>query len=288
MTARRRGAALWPGLTLACLLAVLAFVLSFDALRIVALACGVQPALAWMFPLIVDGSTLAFTWATWAFRTRGMGTWYPWLMLVLFSVVSLIGNALHAHPVQVNGMLLPDWVPPLVMTMPPIALLATTHMIVMAAGRTFDAQPDEPDREPMPDAGGRSAIAPEPEPPAAESEPEPSAPVPESSEPEPMGETVPATPEPEPSEPGPEPATPVPPPPARPVAPPRRGAPGGGGAHDRGAGPVFFFGGAPRGRRGGPPTITIVTRRRPWRRARARAPRHALHGRASYARGSGR
>lgn len=166
MTARRRGAALWPGLTLACLLAVLAFVLSFDALRIVALACGVQPALAWMFPLIVDGSTLAFTWATWAFRTRGMGTWYPWLMLVLFSVVSLIGNALHAHPVQVNNMLLPDWVPPLVMTMPPIALLATTHMIVMAAGRTFDAQPDEPDREPMPDAGGRSAIAPEPEPPA--------------------------------------------------------------------------------------------------------------------------
>lgn len=139
MTARRRGAALWPGLTLACLLAVLAFVLSFDALRIVALACGVQPALAWMFPLIVDGSTLAFTWATWAFRTRGMGTWYPWLMLVLFSVVSLIGNALHAHPVQVNNMLLPDWVPPLVMTMPPIALLATTHMIVMAAGRTFDA-----------------------------------------------------------------------------------------------------------------------------------------------------
>lgn len=139
MTARRRGAALWPGLTLACLLAALAFVLSFDALRIVALACGVQPALAWMFPLIVDGSTLAFTWATWAFRTRGMGTWYPWLMLVLFSVVSLIGNALHAHPVQVNGMLLPDWVPPLVMTMPPIALLATTHMIVMAAGRTFDA-----------------------------------------------------------------------------------------------------------------------------------------------------
>ena len=88
MTARRRGAALWPGLTLACLLAVLAFVLSFDALRIVALACGVQPALAWMFPLIVDGSTLAFTWATWAFRTRGMGTWYPWLMLVLFSVVT--------------------------------------------------------------------------------------------------------------------------------------------------------------------------------------------------------
>lgn len=153
MMTRRRGAALWPGLTLACLLAALAFVLSFDALRIVALACGVQPMLAWMFPLIVDGSTLAFTWATWAFRTRGMGTWYPWLMLVLFSVVSLIGNALHAHPVQVNNMLLPGWVPPLVMTMPPIALLATTHMIVMAAGRTFDEETEENGFEPAQVAG---------------------------------------------------------------------------------------------------------------------------------------
>lgn len=135
-----REARMWPGVTVAVVLALLAFIISFDALRAVGLACGINAALAWMFPIIIDGSTLAFTWAAWAFKTRRMGTLYPWLMLVLFSVISLIGNALHAHPVMVNGMLLPDWVPPVIMTVPPVALLATTHMIVLAAGRTFDRQ----------------------------------------------------------------------------------------------------------------------------------------------------
>lgn len=135
-----REARMWPGVTVAVVLALLAFIISFDALRAVGLACGINASLAWMFPIIIDGSTLAFTWAAWAFKTRRMGTLYPWLMLVLFSVISLAGNALHAHPVRVNGMLLPDWVPPVIMTVPPVALLATTHMIVLAAGRTFDRQ----------------------------------------------------------------------------------------------------------------------------------------------------
>ena len=135
-----REARMWPGVTVAVVRALRAFIISFDALRAVGLACGINAALAWMFPIIIDGSTLAFTWAAWAFKTRRMGTLYPWLMLVLFSVISLIGNALHAHPVMVNGMLLPDWVPPVIMTVPPVALLATTHMIVLAAGRTFDRQ----------------------------------------------------------------------------------------------------------------------------------------------------
>lgn len=129
---------MWPGVTVAVILALLAFIISFDALRAVGLACGINGSLAWMFPIIIDGSTLAFTWAAWAFKTRRLSTVYPWLMLVLFSVISLIGNALHAHPVMVNGLLLPVWVPPVIMTVPPVALLATTHMIVLAAGRSFD------------------------------------------------------------------------------------------------------------------------------------------------------
>ena len=116
-----------------------------------------------MFPIIIDGSTLAFTWAAWAFKTRRMGTLYPWLMLVLFSVISLAGNALHAHPVRVNGMLLPDWVPPVIMTVPPVALLATTHMIVLAAGRTFDRQAMAEAASPEP-AGPSAAPTPEPTP----------------------------------------------------------------------------------------------------------------------------
>ena len=149
-----------------------------------------------MFPIIIDGSTLAFTWAAWAFKTRRMGTLYPWLMLVLFSVISLIGNALHAHPVMVNGMLLPDWVPPVIMTVPPVALLATTHMIVLAAGRTFDRQAMAETAASDP-AGPSAAPTPEPTPGIA---PEPDATTPD--DPAPAIETDHDT-EPGPDTPGP-------------------------------------------------------------------------------------
>lgn len=132
-------------------IALMAFILSFDALRTLAVACGVQPGLSWMFPLIIDAPVLAFTWATWVFKTRGLGQAYPWAMLLVFSAVSLVGNALHAHPVETNGLLLPDWGASLLMTMPPVALLATSHMIVRAASRSFDMDEPEPAAEAVPD-----------------------------------------------------------------------------------------------------------------------------------------
>ncbi len=194
-----RHARMWPGMALAGLLALFAFIISFDALRTLALACGIRTSLSWMFPLIIDGSVLAFTWATWAFRTRGLATWYPWLMLVAFSAFSIAGNSLHAHAVPIDGMALPGWAPGVVMSMPPIALLATTHMIVLAAGRTFDDTPEpappsfapEPEPEPVVTPEPEPAVTPEPEP---ESQPEPVA-APEST-PEPEPEPA-VTPEPE-------------------------------------------------------------------------------------------
>ena len=148
---RRRQAPLWPLMALTVAIALMAFILSFDALRTLAVACGVQPGLSWMFPLIIDAPVLAFTWATWVFKTRGLGQAYPWAMLLVFSAVSLVGNALHAHPVETNGLLLPDWGASLLMTMPPVALLATSHMIVRAASRSFDMDEPEPAAEAVSD-----------------------------------------------------------------------------------------------------------------------------------------
>lgn len=148
---RRRQAPLWPLMALTVAIALMAFILSFDALRTLAVACGAQPGLSWMFPLIIDAPVLAFTWATWVFKTRGLGQAYPWAMLLVFSAVSLVGNALHAHPVETNGLLLPDWGASLLMTMPPVALLATSHMIVRAASRSFDMDDPEPAAEAVPD-----------------------------------------------------------------------------------------------------------------------------------------
>ena len=56
---RRRQAPLWPLMALTVAIALMAFILSFDALRTLAVACGVQPGLSWMFPLIIDAPVLA-------------------------------------------------------------------------------------------------------------------------------------------------------------------------------------------------------------------------------------
>ena len=175
-------------------IALMAFILSFDALRTLAVACGVQPGLSWMFPLIIDAPVLAFTWATWVFKTRGLGQAYPWAMLLVFSAVSLVGNALHAHPVETNGLLLPDWGASLLMTMPPVALLATSHMIVRAASRSFDMDGPEPAAEVV----ETTPVAP-PEVPRDTDGPvsAPEAPVEVGPEPEPATEaveTIPVTP----------------------------------------------------------------------------------------------
>lgn len=191
---RRRQAPLWPLMALTVAIALMAFILSFDALRTLAVACGVQPGLSWMFPLIIDAPVLAFTWATWVFKTRGLGQAYPWAMLLVFSAVSLVGNALHAHPVETNGLLLPDWGASLLMTMPPVALLATSHMIVRAASRSFDMDGPEPAAE----AVETAPVAP-PEVPRDTDGPvsAPEAPVEAGPEPEPAAEaveTIPVTP----------------------------------------------------------------------------------------------
>lgn len=191
---RRRQAPLWPLMALTVAIALMAFILSFDALRTLAVACGVQPGLSWMFPLIIDAPVLAFTWATWVFKTRGLGQAYPWAMLLVFSAVSLVGNALHAHPVETNGLLLPDWGASLLMTMPPVALLATSHMIVRAASRSFDMDGPEPAAEVV----ETTPVAP-PEAPRDTDGPvsAPDAPVEAGPEPEPATEaveTIPVTP----------------------------------------------------------------------------------------------
>lgn len=167
---RAREARLWPLLCLVVLIALLAFVLSFDALRQLGVAVGVQPALSWMFPLIVDLPVVAFTWATWVFKTRGIGQRYPWAMLCVFSLVSLAGNALHARPVPVDGVLLPRWLAAGLMAMPPVALLATSHMIVMAAARSLDARVER--LEAMERAGAVPApVVPVEDPPVPEASP---------------------------------------------------------------------------------------------------------------------
>lgn len=133
----RTSVRMWPGITAGLVIGLIAFILSFDALRLVFVSCGINPYLSWGGPVCVDGTILLCTWATWGFKKGHIrGGWYPWAGLVLFSGCSIGGNALHA--LINNGLELPAWAPAIIMSIPPVAMLYATHLIVIIAGDRLD------------------------------------------------------------------------------------------------------------------------------------------------------
>ncbi|MEG3614645.1 DUF2637 domain-containing protein [Isoptericola haloaureus] len=141
--------ALWPGVLLCTVAAVMAFTLSFNALRAVGIASGITSRLAWMFPLTIDTVILFGTWAAFRFRARGAaGTWYAWVLLVVFAAASWTGNFLHAEPVPVGHMELSRPVASLFSSVPSLSLLLTTHMLVLIAVRRGEERDHEPAAEP--------------------------------------------------------------------------------------------------------------------------------------------
>lgn len=179
--AERSSVKMWPGITAGIIIGLIAFVLSFDALRLVFVSCGINPWLSWGGPVCVDGTILLCTWATWGFKKGHIrGSAYPWVGLVLFSGFSITGNALHA---MINtGFRLPSWVPPVIMSIPPVALLYATHLIVIIAGDRLDKINTATDATRVPEAAPRETrvpvepVQPTPVPmptPVAETKPEP-------------------------------------------------------------------------------------------------------------------
>lgn len=183
--AERSSVKMWPGITAGIIIGLIAFVLSFDALRLVFVSCGINPWLSWGGPVCVDGTILLCTWATWGFKKGHIrGSAYPWVGLVLFSGFSIAGNALHA---MINtGFRLPSWVPPVIMGIPPVALLYATHLIVIIAGDRLDKINTATDATRVPEAAPRETRVPvEP----VKAQPVQPAPVPM---PTPVAETKPA------------------------------------------------------------------------------------------------
>ncbi|MDA4086073.1 hypothetical protein MHAS_01226 [Mycolicibacterium hassiacum DSM 44199] len=108
----------------------LAFALSFTALRDLSAANGV--AQAWMVPLVVDGGIIVATAATVALREH---SWYAWSLLLLSSMVSVAGNVAHAHPHGLIAMV--------IAAIPPLWLLAATHLTVMLSRQRSEEGADE-------------------------------------------------------------------------------------------------------------------------------------------------
>lgn len=141
------------------LLAVGGFVLSFAALRDLAVRVGMPADLAWLWPLLIDGMIVEATLAVVALAQRGSrAVWYAWFLLAVGAVVSVGSNGVHA---MLTGH---GWAGAAAASVPPVVLLATTHLTVllMAAPESPAAPAQVPaavvapelQPEPGPDNGG--------------------------------------------------------------------------------------------------------------------------------------
>src|SRR5688572_32278612 len=107
------------------LLAAAAFTLSYDALHQLALDSRVRPALAWLWPVMIDGTIVVALLTVLAANRAARRAGYPWTLAGLFSAASVAFNIAHA----------PDRpVAQLVFAMAPIALVLTTHLLMQQAG----------------------------------------------------------------------------------------------------------------------------------------------------------
>jgi hypothetical protein len=104
-----------------------AFLLSYDALHSLALASGVRPGLARIWPGVLDAIIFVATLTVVAAKRASRPTWYPWALVVLFSAASVAFNILHAID---QGLASAGWIAALVFAMPPVALVLATHLLL--------------------------------------------------------------------------------------------------------------------------------------------------------------
>ena len=106
-------------------LAAAAFTLSYDALHQLALDSRVRPALAWLWPVVIDGTIVVALLTVLAAKRAAARAGYPWALAGLFSLASVAFNIAHA----------PDRpVAQLVFAMAPVALVLTTHLLMQQVG----------------------------------------------------------------------------------------------------------------------------------------------------------
>lgn len=120
-------------------IAVGAFWLSFTSLADLARRSGIGAGQAWAWPLIVDGIIVVATVAVVALAgTRA--SWYPWALLIGGASVSVTANAIHA--VIAADADVPSILAGAVAAVPPVVLLAITHLTVILT-RPPEPSPDQ-------------------------------------------------------------------------------------------------------------------------------------------------
>jgi hypothetical protein len=102
-------------------LAVAGFTMSYDALHSLALTQGVPAALAWMWPLVVDGFIVIASLSVVRAVADSRHAAYPWLLVLTFSAISVTFNIVHAAPTAVARF---------VAAIPPTALVLSFELLM--------------------------------------------------------------------------------------------------------------------------------------------------------------
>lgn len=108
-----------------------AFWLSFTSLTGLARSCGIPADRAWVWPLIVDGVIVVATVSVVAMTGSGRErrtVRYPWLLLLAGACASVLANASHA--IVTAEARVPSLLAALVAAVPPVVLVAITHLTV--------------------------------------------------------------------------------------------------------------------------------------------------------------
>lgn len=110
----------WITAILVLLVSAFSFVLSYSALRIVALSA-INQELAWMWPLVVDGAMIVFALVVIHFSLTGKSTIWPGLLVAVFTFTTIGFNAYHASQTLLSMS---------VAIIPPIALFLSFEVFM--------------------------------------------------------------------------------------------------------------------------------------------------------------
>lgn len=112
-------------------ISLLAFVLSFEVLSELATRAGIPADIAWAWPVIVDGSIVTAMLVIFAWRGRPRrATAWPWVTLLFFAAVSVVGNGVHTAVVYDSRQGIPMWFAIFMGSIPPVGLLLSSEMLV--------------------------------------------------------------------------------------------------------------------------------------------------------------
>ncbi|MBK8904587.1 MAG: DUF2637 domain-containing protein [Anaerolineaceae bacterium] len=98
-----------------------AFFLSFESLKDLAVQIGVAQEIAWLYPAIIDGAIIVFSLSVLRANLVQERTMYPWVLVSVFTLLSVVLNIIHAQQELLAQFLA---------AIPPVALFLSFELLL--------------------------------------------------------------------------------------------------------------------------------------------------------------